>query len=86
MHELRRRDFVHHRAELTRTLDASVCRAGVDHDDFHVVVHLLGADRLEAPREVGTAVLHGDQHGDHCGVAATTNWYASSEGRTRAKA
>jgi len=73
VHELGRRDLVHRRAELTRALDASVGRAGVDHDDFHVVVHLLGSDRLEAPHQVGAAVLHGNEDGDHCGVAATTN-------------
>ena len=42
----------------------------------------LAADRVEAADEIGTAVLDRDDDGDHAGVAATTNWYAKSGGRS----
>ena len=81
--ELRRRDLVHARSVGARGLDAAVARAGVDHDDLHLVAHDLPADRVEAADEVGAAVLDRDDDGDHAGSAATTNWYAKSGGRSR---
>ena len=79
------RDLVHAGPEPAGLLRAAVGRARVDHDDLDLLVHGLARDRLEAADEVAAAVLHGDDDGDHAGagVAATTNWYAKSDGRMR---
>ncbi len=83
--ELLRGDLVDAGAEPARALHAAVGRAGVDDDDLDLFLHLLARDRLQAADEVEASVLDRDDDRDHVrtGVAATTNWYARSEGRRR---
>ena len=73
-------DLVHHRAAFTRPLGASVRVARVDDHDLDLLLHLLRGDAGKAAREVGTAVLDGDDDeikarvrtpaSDCCGVGA----------------
>ena len=65
MVELLRGDRVHVRAEAARPRRAAVARAGIDDDDLHLVVDLLGRDRLETAHQVGAPVLDRDDDRDH---------------------
>ena len=78
-----RRDLVHRRAELARTLDAPVCssRSRPRRPPRRRPPPVLAIASRQRVRSA-TAVLDRDEDGDHCGVAATTNWYARSEGRS----
>ena len=72
--ELLRCDLVHDRAVFTRLLGAAVGGARVHDNHLDLLLDLLGGDAGEATREIGTAVLDGNDDRDHAGVAARTNW------------